>query len=71
MRIEIAAPMPGTVAEILVDIGDKVEIDDELVVIEAMKMEIPVCSTTKGTIYDIRVKLKDKIETDQVLVVLE
>ncbi len=71
MSIEIIAPMPGTVVEVLVDIGDEVSTDQELIFIEAMKMEIPICSTSDGKVKEIKVKEKDKVEADQVLIVLE
>jgi len=37
MAIDIVAHMPGTISEILVKVGDKVQADDELLVLEAMK----------------------------------
>ncbi|MCD6570676.1 MAG: acetyl-CoA carboxylase biotin carboxyl carrier protein subunit [Deltaproteobacteria bacterium] len=70
MSIEIVAPMPGIVAEVLVDIGDEVSTDQELIFIEAMKMEIPICSTSDGKVKEIKVKEKDKVEADQILIVL-
>ena len=41
MAIDVVAPMPGTIAEILVDVGDSVNADDELIILEAMKMDPP------------------------------
>jgi biotin carboxyl carrier protein len=46
----LAAPMPATVRRILVAVGDRVTRGDPLVVLEAMKMELPVRATTSGTI---------------------
>jgi len=46
----LAAPMPATVRRILVGVGDRVTRGDPLVVLEAMKMELPVRATTDGTI---------------------
>jgi biotin carboxyl carrier protein len=46
----LAAPMPATVRRILVAVGDRVTRGDSLLVLEAMKMELPVRATTNGTI---------------------
>ncbi len=71
MSAEILAPMPGNIVEILVKEGDEVKEDDELLILEAMKMENPICAPSDGVVKEIRVKEKDTVEVDQVLVVLE
>ncbi len=48
MRTEVKAPMGGKVISILVNVRDQVEENDEVAVLEAMKMELPVVSTTSG-----------------------
>jgi biotin carboxyl carrier protein len=63
--------MPGTIAEILVNVGDKVQADDELIILEAMKMENPICAPAAGTVKEIKVNEKDKVDANQVLIVLE
>ena len=70
MATEIVAPMPGTIAEILVSVGDQVRADEELIILEAMKMENPVCATADGKVAEIKVSLKQKVDTNQVLIVL-
>lgn len=71
MAVEVVAHMPGTIAEILVNVGDKVQVDDELIILEAMKMENPICAAAAGTVKEIKVKEKDKVDTNQLLIVLE
>jgi acetyl-CoA carboxylase biotin carboxyl carrier protein len=71
MAIEVQAPMPGNIIEILVNVGDEVIEDDELLILEAMKMENPICAPSAGVVKEIRVKEKDVVEVDQVLVILE
>ncbi len=71
MAVEVVAHMPGTITDILVNVGDKVQVDDELIILEAMKMENPICATVAGTVKEITVKEKDKVDTNQVLVILE
>ena len=68
---EVLAPMPGNILEVLVNVGDAVKEDDELIILEAMKMENPICSPVDGTIKEIKVKVKDVVEADQLLVVIE
>ncbi|HDR15557.1 MAG TPA: biotin/lipoyl-binding protein [Desulfobacteraceae bacterium] len=71
MAVQILAPMPGTVIEILVNVGDSVKKDDELLILEAMKMENPIYAPDDGNVKEIMVKAKDSVESDQVLMVLE
>ena len=71
MSTNVVAHMPGTIAEILVNVGDQVQVDDELIILEAMKMENPICSAAAGTVKEIKVKEKDKVDTNQLLIVLE
>ncbi len=69
--MEVKAPMVGKILRVSVNVGDKVEEGDEVVVLEAMKMEMPIPSPASGTVKEIKVKEGDNVETDQVLVVLE
>ena len=69
--IEITAPMGGKVLDVKVKIGDPVKEDDEVIIIEAMKMELPVVSTGSGTVKEVKCKKGDTIEADAVMVVLE
>jgi biotin carboxyl carrier protein len=71
MSVNIVAPMPGTIAEILVSVGDQVSADEELIILEAMKMENPILATSSGKVAEIKVNEKDKVDTNQVLIVLE
>jgi biotin carboxyl carrier protein len=71
MSEEILAPMPGNIMEILVKPGDEVKEDDELLILEAMKMENPICATVDGVIKEISVKEKDAVDVDQLLLIIE
>jgi len=62
--------MPGTIAEILVSVGDDVQAEDELIILEAMKMENPICAPVAGKVQEIKIKEKDKVEANQLLIVL-
>jgi len=71
MSVEIAAPMPGSIVEILVKVGDEVKENDEVIILEAMKMENPIFAPSDGTVKEIKVQEKDSVEADQILMVLE
>ena len=71
MSTEILAPMPGTIIEVQVNQGDNVVEGQELMVLEAMKMENPIVSTESGKIKEINVKVDDKVATKQVMLVIE
>jgi acetyl-CoA carboxylase biotin carboxyl carrier protein len=71
MSASVLAPMPGVITEILVSAGDQVREDDELLILEAMKMENPILAPSDGSIREIKVQVKDRVDTNQVLIVLE
>ncbi len=68
---DVKAPMGGKVIEVLVNPGDTVEEGEEVVIIEAMKMEMPVVSDDAGTVKAVNCKPDDTVDADAVLVVLE
>jgi len=63
--------MGGKILDVKVKPGDAVNEDDEVIVLEAMKMELPVVSTGSGTVKEIKCKQGDNVEADAVLIVLE
>jgi len=71
MGIELRAPMPGKILAVLVNVGDKVNEDDEVIMLEAMKMENPIYAPAGGTVKEIKVKANDSVETEQIMMVIE
>jgi len=71
MATEVLVPLAGNVWQILVEVGDEVEEDDELLIIEALKMENPVYAPCDGTVSEIRVKKGDVVEDDEVLMIID
>ena len=68
---EITAPMGGKVIDVKVNPGDTVNEGDEVVIIEAMKMELPIVANASGTVKEVKCKKGDAVEADAVMVVLE
>lgn len=68
---EIISPMAGVVAEIKVNVGDKVESGQELFIIESMKMMIPLEADKEGVVKEIKVNVGDFINEGDVVIVLE
>lgn len=66
----INAPLPGAVVKILVNKGDVVEEGDEVVVLEAMKMETPIKADKSGTVSDILVSVGAQVKVDESLIAL-
>jgi biotin carboxyl carrier protein len=71
MATEVLAPLAGGIWQVLVKVGDEVEEDDELLVIEALKMEHLVYAPCDGKVSEIRVKKGDTVEDDDVLMTIE
>ncbi|MEZ5099267.1 MAG: biotin carboxylase N-terminal domain-containing protein [Thermoleophilia bacterium] len=67
----LVAPMPGTVIRVDVAEGDRVEARAPLVVLEAMKMELPVAAPLAGVVTRVHVAVGDRVTGGQVLVELE
>jgi acetyl/propionyl-CoA carboxylase alpha subunit len=65
---EIRAPMPGLVLKVLVEEHAEVKKGDNLLVLEAMKMENILKSTTDGIISKVAIKQGDKVEKNQILI---
>jgi biotin carboxyl carrier protein len=70
-RIDIPAPMAGSVKEVLVTPGDTVTEGAELLIIESMKMEVPLESPSGGTVVEVLVAEGAVIEEDHLLVRLD
>ena len=67
---ELRSPGLGTVLEVLVAEGSAVEVGDEILVIESMKMEIPVVTVTAGTVRTIHVAVGAQVGEQELLVTL-
>jgi biotin carboxyl carrier protein len=71
MATPVSVPMVGKIISVTVKVGDKVEENDQIAVLEAMKMEMPVVSPVTGTVKEIHVNAGQEVEAEQTLAVIE
>jgi len=71
MPTEVSAEIAGNVWKIETTVGAQVEEEDVLLILESMKMEIPVEAPCAGRVAEVRVAEGDSIEEGAVLVVLD
>jgi biotin carboxyl carrier protein len=69
--VDVPAPMAGSVKELLVAVGDTVRARQEIMLIESMKMEIPLESPAAGTVTEILVSSPERISEGQLLLRIE
>jgi acetyl-CoA/propionyl-CoA carboxylase biotin carboxyl carrier protein len=67
----IAAPMQGTILQVLVEAGQQVEAGQTVCILEAMKMENHILATRDGTITEVAVTKGDVVDTGQPLALME
>ena len=67
----VVAPLPGTINEIKVKVGDKVNAGDTVVILEAMKMQNNIEAETSGTITGINVNKGDAVMEGDTLVTIK
>ena len=67
---KVLSPVAGTVFKLQTSIGAVINVDDEVMLIESMKMEIPVPSEAAGTMKEILVAVGDAVKEGQALLVL-
>ncbi len=66
----LESPLAGKILEINMQVGQVVTEDDELIILEAMKMENPIFGSD-GTVKEIKVKIGDKVQEGDVLAIIE
>ena len=71
MSAEILAPLAGKIIQLNLEVGATVEEDEEIMVIEAMKMETPVFAPRGGKVKEILVAEGDEVAEDQVLALID
>ncbi|MEK6601956.1 MAG: biotin/lipoyl-containing protein [Candidatus Binatota bacterium] len=71
MATPITAPMVGKILKVEKKVGDRVEEDEVIVVMEAMKMEIPIVAPVSGVIKEIMVAPGQAVEAEHILAEIE
>ena len=71
MATTIEAPMVGKILKIEKQVGDRVEEDEVVLVMEAMKMEIPIVSPVSGLVKELKVSPGQAVEAEQELATIE
>ena len=69
--VDVKTEITGTVWKIVASVGATLGEEDAILILESMKMEIPVSAPVPGRILEIRVAEKDLVEEGQVVAVLE
>jgi acetyl-CoA carboxylase biotin carboxyl carrier protein len=68
---EVLASMAGNVWKVLVKVGDRIEEDQDVVILESMKMEIPIAAEFDGTVKEVKVNEGDFVNEGDIIVVIE
>jgi acetyl-CoA carboxylase biotin carboxyl carrier protein len=68
---EIRAEITASVWQVRIEPGQTVEHGDELVILESMKMEIPVLSPVAGTVSEVMVAPEDQVQEGDILTVID
>ena len=69
--MEVRAELTATVWKVVAKVGAIVTEGDELVILESMKMEIPVVAPAAGTVSEMRVSEEDRISEGDVVAVID
>jgi acetyl-CoA carboxylase biotin carboxyl carrier protein len=68
---DVTMPMNGKVISVAVQVGQSVSEDEDVIIIEAMKMELPVAAPTSGVVKEIRAKVGQSYQVGDVVAVIE
>ena len=71
MGTPVTVPMVGKIVSVSVKVGDKIKEDDQVAVLEAMKMEMPIAAPVSGTVKEILVTPGQEVEAEAVIAVIE
>ena len=69
--MNIKTEIQAIIWKIVVEVGQEIEENQEVIILESMKMEIPINSNYKGKIKEILVKEGDMIDEDEAVIILE
>ena len=70
-RHDVESEVTGNVWKVEVEVGQQVEEGDTLIILESMKMEIPVEAPVKGKVVELLVASEEAVQEDQVVAIIE
>lgn len=70
-RETVEVPLTGKIISVNVKVGDKVNEDDVLCLLESMKMENPIVAPVSGTVVEVGVKVDQVVKPGETIVVIE
>ena len=68
---QVTANMAGTVYQVLVQAGDQVSAGQDVIVLESMKMEVPISAEAAGKVAEVKVQVGDFVNDGDVLLIVE
>jgi acetyl-CoA carboxylase biotin carboxyl carrier protein len=71
MATPVTVPMVGKIVSISVKVGDRVEENDEIAILEAMKMEMPVVAPSSGVVKEICVSAGQEVEAETPIAIVD
>ena len=71
MATPVTVPMVGKIVSVSVKVGDRVNKDDQVAVMEAMKMEMPIVTPVSGVVKEVRVSAGQEVDAESAIVIVE
>ncbi len=71
MSTPVTVPMVGKIVSVSVKVGDSVEENDQVAVLEAMKMEMPIVAPITGKVKEIHVSAGQEVEAEAIIAVID
>ena len=68
--VNVKSEIAGNVWKIQTKPGDRIEVDGEIMILESMKMEIPVLAESSGTLAEVRVMVGDQVREGAIIAVI-
>ena len=71
MATPVTVPMAGKIVSVSVKVGDNVKEDDQVAVLEAMKMEMPLVAPVSGVVKEVCVSPGQEVEAEATIAIIE
>jgi biotin carboxyl carrier protein len=71
MATPVTVPMVGKIVSVTVKVGDRVEENDQVAVLEAMKMEMPIVAPISGVVKEVFVSGGQEVEAEATIAMIE